>query len=94
VPQSNAVRLAAWRERQVEERRRSEEEEKLAEALEESRRVALELDDEQALRDRFGYAPSETRTKAERDATAERIMSKHYQWMRDRARDYETEKGR
>lgn len=37
---------------------------------------SLSPEDEQKLRDHFGYAKSETRTKAERDATAARILGR------------------
>jgi hypothetical protein len=38
--------------------------------------AALSEDEEQRIRDRFGYVSSEKRTKAERDAVAERILRK------------------
>jgi hypothetical protein len=36
----------------------------------------LALDAEQAERDRWGYSPSETRTKVERDAAAQRMLGR------------------
>jgi len=81
----NAHRQAAHR-RRVEERAVSE----LAEALTPTAQgadpkpppspapppVKDEIDEEQAIRDSFGYAASETRTRAERDAVAARIMGR------------------
>jgi hypothetical protein len=57
----------AERQRAYRERQREQEE------------LAAELE-EQAIRDFYGYSASETRTKAERDQAARRMLGKEESW--------------
>jgi len=79
MPKSNAERQREWRERQkLQEPDTTHEPGGVAplQVNQEGLRVPTP-EEEQRIRDIFGYSSSETRTKAERDAAAERMMERH-----------------
>lgn len=64
------------RERKAEYRRRRKEFDRQAESETLAQAAFEAAESEQALRDRLGYAASESRSRAERQATADRILGK------------------